>query len=354
MADSVAFAPVGRTGASLQRKCKSCQEEEEQHLHRKPAASAGPRIDASPQLDARIAERSGSGAGLDSTTRSFFEPRFRHDFSQVRVHADQEAAAMAESVSANAFTVANDIYFAPGRYAPGTNAGDRLLAHELTHVVQQSGAHHSRVMQRDEFAGGPGTTAKDKDRPIHTFKGTLPATKSPGGTIVPNTAGTGQNCAGDSCSIQKFINWPFLGQEAPGLKTAADWSKANTFVPSGCTRVSCSGVDVNNTRCNGGDAKSKPPKPAELELIVFLYQWPISGTLGGKPVTGTQSDYHMIGRTAEGLPKGWHSKMDRREKVVDIRDPWQSLHDAYPHTLLKDRTVNQLCFCCNQSAISVI
>lgn len=169
------------------------------------------------------------------------------------------------------------------------------------------------------------------------------ATKSPGGTVVPGTASTAQNCAGDSCSINKYINWPFLGFEVPGLALPGqgDWAQATNFVPTGCTRVNCSGIDVNSTRC----------KASELEMITFLYRWPVMLKVNGTAMAGTQSDYHMIGRDATGLPKGWHSKMDRREKVVDIRDPWQSLSDAYPHTMQKDRTKVQLCFCCNQSAI---
>jgi hypothetical protein len=163
----------------------------------------------------------------------------------------------------------------------------------------------------------------------------------PGGKVMPGTAGTGQNCAGDSCSINKWINWPHLGKEVPGFVSQADWGKAINFVPTGCTRVNCSGIDTRSTRCKEG----------ERELIAFIYKWPVTVDVNGKAMAGTQSDFHMIGRDVGGLPRGWHSKMDRREKVEDIRDPWQSLHDAYPHTMLKDRIVQQLCFCCKQSDV---
>ena len=69
--------------------------------------------------------------------RTFFEPRFERDFSQVRVHADAHAAESAQAVQALAYTVGSDIVFGAGQYAPATTAGQRLLAHELTHVVQQ-------------------------------------------------------------------------------------------------------------------------------------------------------------------------------------------------------------------------
>jgi hypothetical protein len=67
------------------------------------------------------------------------EPRFGQDFSQVKVHTDEQAAVSAQAVSARAYTVGRDVVFGAGQYAPGTSEGQRLLAHELTHVVQQEG-----------------------------------------------------------------------------------------------------------------------------------------------------------------------------------------------------------------------
>lgn len=78
-----------------------------------------------------------SGQSLDLTTRDFFEPRFGHDFSGVRVHADAKAAESARAINAVAYTVGRDITFGAGRYTPATVEGSRLLAHELTHVIQQ-------------------------------------------------------------------------------------------------------------------------------------------------------------------------------------------------------------------------
>lgn len=78
------------------------------------------------------------GRPLDAATRAFFEPRFGHDFSQVRVHAGARAEQSARAVNAYAYTVGRNIVFEAGRFAPETTAGRQLLAHELTHVVQQS------------------------------------------------------------------------------------------------------------------------------------------------------------------------------------------------------------------------
>jgi len=80
-----------------------------------------------------------AGQPLDAATRSFMESRFGHDFGRVRVHTDARAQESAQAVDALAYTVGHNVVFAEGRYAPQTDAGRRLLAHELTHVLQQSG-----------------------------------------------------------------------------------------------------------------------------------------------------------------------------------------------------------------------
>jgi hypothetical protein len=79
------------------------------------------------------------GQPLDAKTRAFMEPRFGHDFSDVRLHTDTKAGESSRAVNALAYTVGNDVVFGSGRYTPGTQAGLRLLAHELTHTLQQRG-----------------------------------------------------------------------------------------------------------------------------------------------------------------------------------------------------------------------
>jgi hypothetical protein len=103
------------------------------------------------------------GQPLDAATRAFMEPRFGHDFSKVRVHADARAAEAASSIGARAFTSNRGVVFGGGAYAPQTESGRRLLAHELTHVVQQQGsiypkdgARHAGVVyeRQANIAGG--------------------------------------------------------------------------------------------------------------------------------------------------------------------------------------------------------
>lgn len=93
----------------------------------------------SPHLESRIQAFRSGGQPLPESVRTFFEPRLGQDFSQVRIHTDDQAAETAHALNARAYTVGCHIVFGPGQYAPGTGVGNRLMAHELTHVVQQTG-----------------------------------------------------------------------------------------------------------------------------------------------------------------------------------------------------------------------
>ncbi|MGZ5442171.1 MAG: eCIS core domain-containing protein [Thermoanaerobaculia bacterium] len=111
------------------------EKKEQPRIQRAASADSGAGLDVSGAVSA--AQR--SGAPLAADIRSFFEPRFGHDFSSVRVHTDGEAARAARGTEARAYTLGRDIVFGAHEYAPGTVEGRRLLAHELTHVVQQEG-----------------------------------------------------------------------------------------------------------------------------------------------------------------------------------------------------------------------
>jgi hypothetical protein len=100
------------------------------------------------------------GQPLDSSVRAFMSPRFGRDFSQVRVHRDAQAAESATAVGALAYTVGKDVVFGRGQYSPGSSAGQKLLAHELTHVVQQGCADHA---SRGTLEVGSSTTAYERE-----------------------------------------------------------------------------------------------------------------------------------------------------------------------------------------------
>jgi hypothetical protein len=150
MADKVMRMPEG---AFVQRKCDKCKEEEEL-INRKPlAASITPFIQTkssgtgtnSNTIANQINATKGSGHRMDTPTKSFMESRFATDFSNVTIHTDKEAAQMNTTLHAQAFTIGNDIYFNAGKYSPDHESGKHLLAHELTHVIQQSNANKSNA-----------------------------------------------------------------------------------------------------------------------------------------------------------------------------------------------------------------
>ncbi len=140
------FTPV-QTGL-LQRKCASCGQhtiagaecakckKEENSLQRHAAKQA--EITEVPPIVEEVLHS--SSQPLDSSSRHLMESRFGHDFSRVRLHTNTKAAESAKTVDALAYTVGEDVVFGAGQYAPETIHGRKLLAHELTHVVQQQHA----------------------------------------------------------------------------------------------------------------------------------------------------------------------------------------------------------------------
>jgi outer membrane protein OmpA-like peptidoglycan-associated protein len=108
-----------------------------------------------PSLGAHDVPRT-SGEPLDASMREYMEPRFARDFSHVRVHADDASAASARALGSLAYTTGQHVVFAPGRYRPDERSGRELLAHELTHVVQQSD-----VGATEPAVSGPADASED-------------------------------------------------------------------------------------------------------------------------------------------------------------------------------------------------
>lgn len=101
----------------------------------------------------------GSGKSLEPTLRQDMEQRFGHDFSQVRIHSDTASEQSAREINASAYTTGNNVVFGSGRYTPETQTGRQLLAHELTHVVQQSAGSAANIQREiDDESEDPDTT----------------------------------------------------------------------------------------------------------------------------------------------------------------------------------------------------
>ncbi len=113
---------------------------------------AGDGAMVSPGIEARIKSHQGGGRPMDTVTRSAMEASFGADFSSVRVHTGSSAVQMSQGLNAHAFTVGNDIFFNKDKYQPHTKEGAGLLAHELTHTVQQGAAVQNKSISRNPFS----------------------------------------------------------------------------------------------------------------------------------------------------------------------------------------------------------
>ena len=149
-----------RTTLGVQRVCKECEHELQRSPTQIQRTCCNGHSNVDPEGDANIQAKEipgtareiaagptgqigvlrSSGNPLPDTERSFFEQRFGYDFGGVRIHAGRHAAESARQIHALAYTTGSNIVFGAGQYQPGNSSGRRLIAHELTHVVQQSGA----------------------------------------------------------------------------------------------------------------------------------------------------------------------------------------------------------------------
>ncbi|WP_422104867.1 DUF4157 domain-containing protein [Winogradskyella sp.] len=157
MSDSYIHAKQ-HSGPLLQRKCAACEEEMVQKkslaseitpvVQRKSHSSEAGVV--SQALTQQINSSQGNGHSLDKGTQRFMESRFGTDFSGVRIHTDTQAIQMSRDLNAQAFTVGNDIYFNEGKYNPNSNSGKHLLAHELTHTIQQGGIRKKLIQKSQD------------------------------------------------------------------------------------------------------------------------------------------------------------------------------------------------------------
>jgi peptidoglycan hydrolase-like protein with peptidoglycan-binding domain len=148
--DPATGAPPAAARGVVQRACAACEGEDRKSF-RQPGededkvavqrVATSPRTpEVTPAMERRLARASGGGRPIDAPTRTFFGSRFGHDFSDVRVHAGSDASTLCQGLNARAMTLGQNIFFNSDEYSPGTSEGRRLLAHELTHTLQQDAA----------------------------------------------------------------------------------------------------------------------------------------------------------------------------------------------------------------------
>lgn len=176
-ADQMAAKVMRMSGSGRQKREKELESQPVKRLQRKESASIqleerpvqrqgdGHTPLADEQTAATIRSKTAVGQPLPGETRSFMEPRFGNDFSNVRVHQDQGAAQLNSQLNARAFTYRNHIFFGEGQYQPQSPQGKQLLAHELTHVVQQGA---SKGLNGNSEYGSPQNTGTLQTKPSET------------------------------------------------------------------------------------------------------------------------------------------------------------------------------------------
>ncbi len=130
-----------------EKKDEPIQKKEEEE---KPVQKKGNNASASPTVESRLSSRKGKGSAFGGSIKSEMEKGFGADFGDVRIHNDSEAKQMAGEMGAQAFTHGNDIYFNEGKFDPQSKAGKELLAHELTHTIQQEGLSEQNIQRKGE------------------------------------------------------------------------------------------------------------------------------------------------------------------------------------------------------------
>jgi len=255
-ADRVAEQVVRSPSPSLSVSCAPPQ------INRKWSAQAE-RSSASAEAPAAVHNVLASpGQPLDTATRAFIEPRFGREFSNVRIHTDAVAANSADAIRARAYTAGNHLVFAAGQYAPGSTEGRTLLAHELTHVVQQNGA--AVAVQR--------SPKKDDDESTPSRPSDAKVTqKVEGNRIIQNER---LDRGRDHALLIRIIDLTvpitphvsvrlYRGQELPSLrgnKTEINWTDV-TNQAQGDGPLS---VDWNMPSADEGDPKKQLEKDKEL------------------------------------------------------------------------------------------
>ncbi|MBD2564616.1 DUF4157 domain-containing protein [Nostoc linckia FACHB-391] len=137
--------------------------EEEEELQMKPMVQPQAGMAATPDLETSINQARGGGQSLADNIRQPMEQAFGADFSGVKVHTDGQSDQLNRSIQARAFTTGQDVFFRSGEYNPGSRGGQELLAHELTHVVQQNGGVLREVQPQTE-KGEESVEHKEKQR----------------------------------------------------------------------------------------------------------------------------------------------------------------------------------------------
>lgn len=153
----------------VQRKCATCEAQQISPVRLQAKSSSIPNLQASSDLESRLSSTKGGGNALPEATRGSMESAFGADFSGVRVHTDNSSVQMNQQLGAQAFTHGSDVYFNSGKYDTQSSGGQHLLAHELTHTIQQGKSKSISKKKGNVSAQGIRGLKEDEFNPNQSF-----------------------------------------------------------------------------------------------------------------------------------------------------------------------------------------
>lgn len=307
----------------IQRNCKECGEQNS-NLHRKDANNEASIADSS--TEKYISSLDGKGKSLTQEEKKFFEPRFGHDFSNVQLHTNGEANQSAESVNALAYAHGNHIVFGDNQYQPGTESGKHLMAHELSHVVQQkSGNLHRNVIRRITVApvGSLEQDSCGKFERKFTF-------------ILDNPAPTDGYFIQQVDRYDNIVDCPSIGQ-CPANPTTTFWEAF--FVTAGSTTFYRQGIGFTDSAGHDSVPNKSGARYAYGEIRFFPIA--VTGDLGRNRVAGLWKPGNKGGAAPSGnLPSvstapGWWGNYTEGPATRYVTADWRCCNDGNDYNVIK-------------------
>lgn len=317
----------------LQRKCDKCEEEEK--LHRKSEDGPSSPAAAPPIVHEVL---NSPGHPLDSATRAFFEPRLGYDFSRVRVHHDAKATESAASVNARAYTVGKNIIFGEGHYSPARADGKQLLAHELTHVMQQEGAPPIALQRACRSAAQcaiPTSGSAGQFGPKVEAESEAIAVAS--GGVAPIGGGP------TSCALprhkERAINFETLALTA-GLGATIDPQIAGFFI-NACLSPNDGGSTGKCSDFPGGPPLGAPPGKFCVQLHTFDEDDAKALLAKPKPLGSTDLE-RFLWITATVLHESQHKRFDAKVDAGTVAFSATECDSSTPVPTANNRNVESL------------
>lgn len=295
----------------IQAKCNACEKEDkvqkkDKKEEEKPVQKKGQNSETEIQnneLEGKLDSSKGGGTGLDKKTKGEMESGFGTDFSNVKIHTDSNAVHMSQELGAQAFTNGNDVYFNEGKYNPGSKEGKHLLAHELTHTVQQN--RSSNKVQRYEKDNGwrysPPAAVKRSINEIQAIVGT-----TPDGTYGTNTKNAVINYQKKMAGLGLYKD-TIDGKWGKNTESAhisfSQKAEAETYNCSGLAFKTFTRIGLGDTKkiLSTMTALAKPTDtcgPRDYKFWFWEYTLTQTDTLTGASASGT--DFHIVGGQTDG------------------------------------------------------